>query len=185
METRPVVGYEEYYSITDSGMVYSNISHKYLVPYIDRYGYKAVSLKKDGIKKNKTIHRLVAQAFIPNPSSLPIVNHIDENKQNNDVNNLEWCTVEYNNNYGTRVARTANTRKGNKNIYRRKVVCVDKINTKIIIFPSIQSTECFGFDESRVAHVCYHDCKTHKGCQFVFYEDWIRGDTNELPRNKN
>lgn len=65
------------------------------------------------------IHRLVAQAFIPNPDNLPCVNHKDENPNNNNVDNLEWCTQKYNCNYGTRVDRIMETKKQQyKKIYK-------------------------------------------------------------------
>lgn len=58
-------------------------------------------LCKNGKTKRFSVHRLVAQAFIPNPNNLPIINHKDENPSKNIVDNLEWCDYEYNNNYGT------------------------------------------------------------------------------------
>lgn len=70
-------------------------------------GYLMVSLSKNGKQKIFKIHRLVAQAFIPNPNNLPQVNHKDENKTNNCVENLEWCSAEYNTNYGTRNERVS------------------------------------------------------------------------------
>lgn len=66
------------------------------------HGYKSVMLSMNGYVKRYNVHRLVAQAFIPNPDDLPEVNHKDENKQNNRVDNLEWCTGLYNCNYGSR-----------------------------------------------------------------------------------
>ena len=65
-------------------------------------GYERVNLKKDGIEKTMQVHRLVALAFLPNPQNKPEVNHIDENKENNNVDNLEWVTSKENANYGTR-----------------------------------------------------------------------------------
>ena len=73
-----------------------------------------VALSKNGKKKWFRIHRLVAQAFIPNHDNLPIINHKDENKLNNRVDNLEWCTTKYNNCYGTRVKRISEAMKGRK-----------------------------------------------------------------------
>ena len=64
-------------------------------------GYKRVTLSKDGIEKQYSVHRLVAEAFIDNPENLPCVNHKDENPRNNIWTNLEWCTHKYNINYGT------------------------------------------------------------------------------------
>ena len=66
---------------------------------------------RSGEKKHYQIHRLVAQAFIENKDKLPCVNHKDENKLNNNVNNLEWCTIEYNNSYGTRLERVSKSNK--------------------------------------------------------------------------
>ena len=68
---------------------------KILKPEI-RTGYYSVNLCKSGKRKKHRVHRLVAQAFIENPKNLPVINHIDENKLNNCVENLEWCTHEYN-----------------------------------------------------------------------------------------
>ena len=65
-------------------------------------GYLSVKLSKDGKVHRFNVHKLVAQAFIPNPDNLPEINHKDENKLNNCVDNLEWCTSMYNANYGNR-----------------------------------------------------------------------------------
>ena len=119
-EWRDIKGYEGYYQVSNLGRVRS----------VDRYcacwssvrfvkgalknvrphnGYLVVDLSLNGKSKTISVHRLVAQAFIPNTDNLPQVNHKDENKQNNCVDNLEWCTCEYNIKYGTRLQRQSNT----------------------------------------------------------------------------
>lgn len=65
------------------------------------HGYKRVTLAKNTVNKRYRVHRLVAQAFLPNPNGYGIINHKDENKSNNHVNNLEWCSPKYNSNYGS------------------------------------------------------------------------------------
>ena len=72
--------------------------------------YLLARLRRDGKQTHHLVHRLVAEAFIPNPSGLPEVNHKDENPQNNIVDNLEWCDRFYNNHYGTAMERRAKTR---------------------------------------------------------------------------
>lgn len=80
--------------------------------YIDRYGYLCTTLWYNKVNsKHFLVHRLVAKAFIPNPDNLPCINHKDENKLNNCVDNLEWCTIKYNNNYGTRKQKACEKQK--------------------------------------------------------------------------
>lgn len=79
-------------------------------------GYLQVGLCKEGKRITHTIHRIVATAFIDNPNNLPQVNHIDENKTNNCVDNLEWCNCKYNINYGTRNKRVSKVQKNRKDI---------------------------------------------------------------------
>ena len=96
---KDVSGYEGLYKISNIGNVFSCYSNKILSPGITNDGYKYVVLFKNKQRKNYTVHRLVAIAFIDNPNNLPCVNHKDENTLNNCVDNLEWCTIQYNNTY--------------------------------------------------------------------------------------
>ena len=107
-EWRPVVGYEGLYEVSNTGFV-RRVSDLMVFKLSDLKGYCIVRLRKDGKGKSYLVHRLVAQAFIPNPLNLPQVNHIDENKKNNNIDNLEWCTAKYNANYGTRNIRVRET----------------------------------------------------------------------------
>ena len=104
---KSVVGYEGLYMVSNWGRVKSIKfgKERILKPVTNSSGYLLVGLYKNNIEKKYSVHRLVAEAFIPNPYNLPQVNHKDENKQNNVVSNLEWCTHEYNNTYGTRIER--------------------------------------------------------------------------------
>ena len=88
------------YSVNDFGEVFNNKTGRKLKQTIKK-GYCNVYLYNENGRKFFLVHRLVAQAFIPNPNNYPEVNHKDENSLNNCVENLEWCTSEYNSNYGT------------------------------------------------------------------------------------
>lgn len=99
----------ENYEVTTTGEVINTKTGKVLKGQKDKDGYLKVQLCKNGKVKIFLIHRLVAQAFIPNPDNLPCVNHKDENKTNNTVENLEWCTHKYNINYGTAIERISKT----------------------------------------------------------------------------
>ena len=95
---------------------------RYKKKYKRTNGYLFVQIKVDGKNKCFDIHRLVAKAFISNPDNLPCINHKDENKENNTVYNLEWCTAKYNNNYGDRRKKASKNRKG-KNC--KKIQCIE------------------------------------------------------------
>lgn len=108
MEQVDIKGFEDY-QITDDGRVWSKKNNKWVKPYPNQKGYLLVILYKGSKEErySKQVHRLVAEAFIPNPNNLPQVNHKDECKDNNVVENLEWCTNKYNINYGTAIQRAA------------------------------------------------------------------------------
>jgi len=109
---KDIKNFEGLYQITDHGNVISlnyrgNGKAKYLKPSKCGSGYPYVVLYKNHKPKNCHIHKLVAEAFLPNPNNLYEINHKDEIKTNNYVGNLEWCTHEYNYHYGTRIERVA------------------------------------------------------------------------------
>lgn len=121
---RPIVGYEGLYEVSSYGRVRSldrclvnslgkvvHIKGKILKGGDNGLGYKFVYLKKDGINNNRYVHRLVAETFIPRPEGLYEVNHKDEDKSNNSVENLEWCDHKYNMNYGDRMNK----------VYKKKI----------------------------------------------------------------
>lgn len=105
MEWLDILGYEGLYTVDENGNIYSKRSRKTLKPKTDKYGYKVVALSRNGAVKYKTVHRIVATAFIPNPACKPTVNHINENKSDNRVCNLEWVTHKENDNFGSRNTR--------------------------------------------------------------------------------
>lgn len=92
---KTIKGYENY-QIDENGNILNTVTHKMLKGSIGEHGYKYYRLSKDGVKKMFYAHRLVAETYIPNPENLPVVNHKDGNKQNNNVDNLEWVSYSGN-----------------------------------------------------------------------------------------
>jgi hypothetical protein len=99
---KDIEGFEGEYMISNLGRVKSLKSNIILRQFEYRGGYLEVHLRKPKIKVHKKVHRLVAEAFLTNPNHYKEVNHKDENKKNNMVNNLEWCSRSYNNTYNNR-----------------------------------------------------------------------------------
>ena len=97
-----IEGFNGKYGITEDGQVYSFAINAFLQQQTTEKGYHTIKLGRGNNYKTYRVHRLVAQAYIPNPDNLPEVNHIDEDKSNNHVSNLEWCTQEYNLHYGSK-----------------------------------------------------------------------------------
>lgn len=97
MKRNYILGYEGLYSIDIYSNIWSHLSSKLLSQCFDKNRYLLVQLCRHGKISTKRVHRLVALTYIPNPYNYPQVNHKDGNKQNNNVDNLEWCTVKENN----------------------------------------------------------------------------------------
>ena len=111
----------------------------------------------DGSHRFRTVHRLVAEAFIPNPNNLPQINHKDENRANNSISNLEWCDGKYNTNYGTGHARQ--TMACSKPVFQYSLD-----GEFIAVFPSLSEAERqTGVSNSTISAVCRKACKTAGG----------------------
>lgn len=110
---KDVVGYEGYYEVSNTGKVRNSQTGHILSPGLSQ-GYHYVVLCRHGDRRNKQVNRLVAEAFIDNPENHPIVNHKNEVKTDNVVDNLEWCTYSYNNTYGNAPTHRSESLKGQR-----------------------------------------------------------------------
>ena len=134
---KDIPGYEGLYQVSNRGNVRSlnwngtkttkNINQK---PH--KNGYRQVLLSKDGVRKMFTVHRLVALVFIPNPNELPQINHIDEDKTNNDVSNLEWCSAQYNVRYSIQRRSPRTEKSTRKSKYHNKAIAQLSFDDEII-----------------------------------------------------
>lgn len=176
---KQIKGYEGIYEVSSYGRVRS-MEHKarhksrtgneFQVTYkgrnrslwTDKQGRKYLNVKCNGKMKSFRVHRLVAEAFIPNPDNLPFVNHKDENPSNNRVENLEWCTHEYNVRYGTAIMRMRNTQLKRANA----VLQLDKDGNVLGKYLSLErAADAMGCDTQLIKRVCDNKphCLTAKG----------------------
>lgn len=182
---KEIPNYEGKYQVSNTGRVRSlNYNRtgktKVMKQGKDKDGYKNIILHKNGKYKIYYIHRLVALAFIPNPDNLPQVNHKDEDKTNNTVWNLEWCTPEYNTNYGTRNKRTSEANKGKskgkgKNNPKAKPVLMFTLDGKFIRMFNcvVDANEYLGKDRhsTNISMCATNKSKTAWGYIWKYEED--------------
>lgn len=163
---RPVKGYEDGYIINQIGTVislnYRNTGKpKKLAASDNGSGYLMICPSKNGTSTPELIHRLVANTFIPNPNNLPQVNHIDEDKLNNSVNNLEWVTRSQNLKHGT--ARSRMVEKQSK-----PVVAKDLNGEVILEFSSLNEAGRIGYDPSNISKCCRGIRASYKGLKWEY-----------------
>ena len=154
---KEIKGHDGAYLIGSNGKVFNQRTGKYLKPIKGSNGYYHVTLCY-GKKEDCMIHRLVAEAFLPNADNLPQVNHKDENKLNNSVENLEWCTAKYNVNYG-------------KGALQRNspVLQIDSAGNVVRQWNSIkEASEELGIKAQGISRVCRKGRKTSGGFRWAY-----------------
>lgn len=167
-EWRDIAGYEGKYQVSNLGRVkslnYNNTcKERCLEPNKNSLGYLQVILCKNGKRDSHSIHRLVAEAFIPNPNNLPQVNHKDENPSNDMVDNLEWCDRKYNINYGTAIERMLKRRNGPRK--ERPVICVENG----VVYPSSQeASRQTGVHQGNIISCCQGRYKSAGGYHWKY-----------------
>ena len=151
-----IEGFENY-EVSNLGKVRNIKSGRTLKPRLDKDGYLVHGLYKNNKQNQLLLHRIIATAFIDNPEEKPCVNHIDENKLNNDLSNLEWCTVRENAIHGTRTKRVAEK-------LSQKVIQLDLNDNVLNEFESMKQAEQeTGVDESSISRCCNEKRKSAGG----------------------
>jgi hypothetical protein len=175
METwKPIQGYEGLYEVSNQGRVRGvkrTVIKKNGVPFTakeciltlhkTKKGYLIADLWKDNKEKRLYVHRLVAMAFIPNPYGYKEVNHKDENKENNTIDNLEWSSRLENVRHGTGIKRGGISRS-------KKVYQYDKDGNFIKEWASTRACEIEGYDHTSVSDCCRGKIKTHHGYKWSY-----------------
>ncbi len=166
---KDIKGYEGLYQIGSNGTVKSFHRNKEKLLKLNpvKDGYLCVFLFKNGKGKQHQVHRLVAQAFLDNPDNLPQVNHKNEIKTDNRVENLEWCDTKYNVNYGTAIRRRSEKR---LNGAQSKTVCQYTLNGEFVAeYPSTREVERkLGFFQTGISSACLGKAKTYKGYKWKY-----------------
>ena len=154
---KEIPGYEGLYSITSCGKVWGHKQKHFLKQRKLHDGYIQVVLYKNNKREPWLAHRLVALTYIPNPNNFPCVNHKDEVKDHNWINNLEWCTHSYNARYGTAIQRA------NEKLHKQ-VMC----NETGECFNSYkEACESMGFPKGAIANYFFHGLDSYRGYTFT------------------
>ena len=142
-----IEGFENY-EVSNLGKIRNIKSGRTLKPSLNQSGYLGLRLCGHDKRKYLLLHRILATAFIDNPEGKPQVNHIDENKLNNDLNNLEWCTARENATHGTRTKRSAEKRS-------IEVIQLDLDGNVLNVFKSMkQAGQETGVDAGDISRCC-------------------------------
>ena len=172
---KSISGYEGLYEVSDLGRVKSLKygKERILKPGKNNWGYLFVNLYKDGQKKQSLVHRLVAEAFIPNTQGLETVNHKDEVKTNNTVSNLEWMSIRDNLNYGTHNKRVAESHINHPSL-SKQVQMFDKSTGELLdTFPSIIEAErVTGIANQSISKCCLGKYKSAGGYVWKYQSEW-------------
>ena len=180
---KDVVGFEGMYQVSESGKIYSTPrtdrmgrpqGGTIVTPKTNNRGYWQIRLNKDGITHYRLLHRVVAEAFIPNNRNFPQVNHIDENKSNNHFENLEWCTNLYNRHHGTGIKRMAKNHDYKKlaRINGKRVQQCKIDGSVVAIFYSVlEAQRQTGVHEANIRRCCYKQGRTAGGYKW----EYLRG----------
>lgn len=164
---KDIKGYEGLYAITSCGKVWSYRRKIFLKPGKNAGGYLQVVLSKNDNKETKKIHRLVMETYCPTEGMNDLqVNHLDENKENNCLSNLEWCDSKYNNNYGDHNKRSAASRKNDLN-RSKKVRCIE---TGIIYESVHEAARQTGISNGNISQCCNGKRKSAGGFHWEFVE---------------
>ena len=172
---RPVADYPGY-EVTSNGMVYSDRSQRFLKPSRQANGYLSVEMVGANGRKRVLVHRIVAKAFIPNPDSLPQVNHINERKDDNRVENLEWVTPRQNIRHGTCIARrmahtdyTTEKRKQTAlEMSRRTWRPTKNVDTGEIFRNAMEAARAYGISHSNICECGNGHRKSAGGYRWAF-----------------
>lgn len=166
-EFRLIKDYENLYEVSNYGRIKSVKRGIIIKQRKDKRGYCILDLHKNNKQKTQKVHRLVAQAFIPNYNNYPCINHKDENKENNCIDNLEWCTIKYNNNYGTSRKRAAKK-------MGKKINQYDLQDNLIKTWCSmIEASRKLNIDRRSIFHCCkgYKHCKSAGGYKWQYFDN--------------
>ena len=180
---KDIEGYEGLYQVSNRGRVKS-LSRKvtnamfsineHFVKVVDNgHGYKSVSLWKDNKGKHFYVHRLVALAFVPNSNGYKYINHKDEDKSNNDVSNLEWCTAKYNCNYGNHTKKLKKSYILNGN---NRPIDVYDMNGVFLKTFDCSNDVCreLNIERRSLYSVCQGVVKSSKGYRFSFHGEELK-----------
>lgn len=169
-EWKPIIGYDNKYAVSNYGNVkcLKNTGKvKILKPHKTNRGYLRVDLYFNHKARHCLIHRLVAEAFIPNPNNLPQVNHKDENPLNNHMDNLEWCTVSYNINYGNRNSKVSKMLQETKDSIPIKQYTLNGEFVKE--WKGAREIErVLGYNQANIRHCCEKQGRYAKGFQWRY-----------------